>query len=363
MQSKICVVIPAYNASKSIKEVVTGVLRYIPVVIVADDGSTDNTAKDAEDAGAEVIALEKNRGKGHSLKLLFQKAMDKGYDSVISMDADGQHDPEEIPFFINAHRMNPEDIVVGSRMSEKGNIPRARYNSMFIARFYISLAANQFIEDTQCGFRLYPLSLIKKINLMTDRYVTETEILMKAGDLGAKVKFIKIRAIYDGSTSHFRPVMDMTAITAYVISYITVKWSIESVFSNRPFTYSLNSIRDYISSHKKLDIIFQTITAFTALPFSVLCLIEYLFVALFVKNNFASLRRIGVRFHKITIATHMLPVTLIAGIIEKICKAIGFDIVLIDHFLEKSFPNFWQDKPERETNPKSSCEADNKRMG
>ena len=88
--------------------------------------------------------------------------MEEGYEAVISIDADGQHDPEEIPQFVAMHTRYPEAIISGSRMHEKEKIPRARYNSMLIARFYISLAANQFLDDTQCGFRLYPLSFIKR---------------------------------------------------------------------------------------------------------------------------------------------------------------------------------------------------------
>ncbi|MBN1847141.1 MAG: glycosyltransferase family 2 protein [Deltaproteobacteria bacterium] len=342
MTLKICAIIPAYNAAKTIKSIVEGVREFIPFVMVADDGSMDETAKCASDAGAEVIVVGKNQGKGHALKLLFQRAKDKGYDSVITIDADGQHDPEDIPFFLAMHEQYPEDIIIGSRMRNKSNIPRARYNSMYIARFYISLAANQFIEDTQCGYRLYPLPVFQSISLMTDRYVTETEILMKAGDIGIKVRCIPVKTLYNGGPSYFRTVMDMTAITAYVISFITVKWVIEGLSSNRPFTYSQNRFRDFVSRYKVLDFAFQCFTAVAALPFSILCLVEYIFLASFIKNNFASIRALGKGFHRITIATHMLLVTLLVAVIEKFLKNIGLDIILVDRFLEKSYPNLWE---------------------
>jgi hypothetical protein len=182
---------------------------------------------------------------------------------------------------------------------------------------------------------------------MTNKYVTETEILMKAGDIGIKVRCIQVKALYKGSTSYFRTVMDMTAITAYVISYITVKWTIESISSNKPFTYSRNHFRDYINQYKVLDFAFQFFTAFTALPFSLLCLIEYVCLAPLIENNFASLRGLGKGFYRITIATHMLPVTLIVAIIEKAFKRLGWNVVLIDHFLEKSYPNLWENNPEK----------------
>ena len=93
MTSRICVVIPSYNASETIADVVRGALRYVPFVIVADDGSTDGTAKLAAEAGARVVSIEKNQGKGHALKVLFQTARNEGCDSVVSMDADMQHNP------------------------------------------------------------------------------------------------------------------------------------------------------------------------------------------------------------------------------------------------------------------------------
>ena len=113
MASKICVIIPAYNAEETIGPVVSGILEYVSRVLLADDGSTDQTARIAAEAGAEVIHIGKNRGKGHALKILFQRTADEGYDAVISMDADGQHDPKEIPRFIATHAEAPDNIIVG----------------------------------------------------------------------------------------------------------------------------------------------------------------------------------------------------------------------------------------------------------
>ncbi len=342
MISEICVVIPAYNASKTIKSVVTSALKHVNRVIVVDDGSNDSTAIAATEAGAKVIVTGKNKGKGNALKVLFQSAMEQGYKAVISMDADGQHDPEEIPHFIRAYNMYPDAIIVGSRMHEKEKIPRSRYNSMHIARFYISFAANQFIEDTQCGFRLYPLPLIRKMQLTTDGYVTETEILMKAGDMGAEIRFVNIKAIYCENKSHFRPVTDVTNITAYVIFYLTIKWLIEGVSPNRPFTYKKNNIRDIIVKHKITFRLLQGITVLATLPFSLLCLIEYVLLSPIFKNNFASVRRVNCGFSKITLASHMLPVVLIFAIIEKLANSAGFTLNFLDRFIERFFPYIWQ---------------------
>jgi len=340
LTSKLCVIIPAYNASKTVESVVKGALKYVSKVIVADDGSVDDTAISASRAGADVIKMDKNRGKGNALKVLFQKAIREGYSVVISMDADGQHDPDDIPLFIKGHSAYPSDIIVGSRMHEKEKIPRARYNSMHIARFYISLAANQFIEDTQCGFRLYPLSLVNKINLTTEKYVTETEILIKVGDMGSRVRFVHVRTIYGGIKSHFRPIMDVAEITAYVIFYLHIKWLIEGLTSNRPFTYAIGSAVDTISRFKPVAIICQTITAVTAVPASMVFFIEYIMLSPFI-NNFLSIRRLGSGFFKITLASHMLPVLLIVTILERLLNKSKLEVNLVDGFINRFYPNIW----------------------
>lgn len=345
MSSNICVVIPAYNASQTIGDVTKGALKHVSRVFVADDGSTDATGANASAAGAGVITIDRNRGKGNALKLLFQRAMKEGYDVVISMDADGQHDPEEIPKFIEMHIIYPDSIIIGSRMHEKEKIPRSRYNSMHIARFYISLAANQFIEDTQCGFRLYPLSLIKEIQLVTGKYVTETELLMKVGDMGASIKLVNIRTIYNENGSHFRPIADIANITAYVISYIQMKWLIEGITSNNPYTYSPKCHpRDLISKNKTMDVLFQVISVVAALPASVIYLIEYTFLPLVIPNNFASIRKLRCGFSRITIATQMLPVVPLVGMIEKVGNKIGFKLNLVDRIINRFFPDLWNNK-------------------
>ena len=242
MTSEICVIMPAYNVAGTIGAVVRGALKYVPLVLVADDGSNDNTAENAAQAGAEVLIIDRNRGKGHALKMLFNRAMEEGYEAVISMDADGQHDPEELPRFIQARKEHPHHIIVGSRMHATEKIPRARYNSMHVARFFISLAANQFIEDTQCGFRVYPLTLIKKMRLTQDHYVTESEILIKAGDMGRKISSVGIGTIYGQIQSHFRPILDVAAITAYIISYFLIKYFIEGISTDKPNTYSKDNL-------------------------------------------------------------------------------------------------------------------------
>ena len=340
----ICVVIPAYNVADAIESVVRGASRYVDTVFVADDGSRDATAEIAAAAGAVVIRNMENKGKGDALKKLFAAAAKAGFQAVISMDGDGQHDPEELPRFIAKHRQYPCSIVVGSRMNARKNIPRARYNSMHIARFYISYAANQFIEDTQCGYRVYPLELIGKMKLTQDLYVTESEILIKAGDLGRKIHFIRIGAIYGQIRSHFRPVLDITAITAYIISYFMVKFFVESITANNPNTYRKGNLRDKIAACKTIDLFFQTyIVSISLILQSIFALIHVL-GSLLKFHNFASTRRLNHGFYRITVGSYLLPVILIIIIIEKLVGLVGLKFQYVDGFIQRHYPHLWGDR-------------------
>lgn len=339
---KISVIIPAYNAGSTIQQVIKGALKYVSTVMVADDGSDDNTAEAASLTGAEVIRIDRNKGKGYALQLLFKKAIEEGYDAVISIDADTQHDPDDIPKFINAHKEHPEDLIVGSRMHEKEKIPRGRYNSMHIARFFISLAANQFIEDTQCGFRLYPLSLIKKFHLTTERYATETEILIKTGDSGAKIRTVKINTIYGVNISHFRPVRDIDTITAYVISYLWVKWMIEGFSSNRPYTYTAHNFRDWIGDRKFINNRFMVFTWISIFPLLFFFLFEYHFFSPFIKNNFAAIRRMGCGFLPVFFSAQMLLILVPLGVLDLFFQKIRIKINFLDPFINKFYPHLWE---------------------
>lgn len=344
MAYKLCVIIPAFNASKTIEDVVTGALKHVSTVIVGDDGSTDETAEIARRAGATVISNGKNRGKGYILRMLFRKLIEDGFDAVITIDADGQHDTEEIPSFIEAHRLHPMDVIVGSRMHEKETIPRARYNSMHIARFYISLAANQFIEDTQCGYRLYPLSLMEKLILTTGKYVTETEALIKAGDSGAVIRCIDVKAIYGDSGSYYQPILDTTAITAYVITYLIMKWFKEAFVSNRPFTYSQTNIMNLMGRNRLINILFETAVVIISVFVCSLYFIQYKTMPNLINNNFASLRGQEINFSRIVLASYMLPVVLLIIIGEKAAGALGFDIRTVDGFIKRYYPHLWSNR-------------------
>ncbi len=343
MRGGVCAAIAAYDSEAGVADVVRGARRHLDVVLVADDGSSDRTAEVARAAGAEVIVLAENRGKGNALRLLFAEARRRGFEAVVVLDADGQHDPGELPRFLEAHAADPDAIVAGSRMGESGAIPAYRYNSMLVARFYICLAANRFVEDTQCGYRLYPLRALEGMAFRKERFVTETEILVKAGDSGVRIVSVPVRTIYsDSHGSHFRRVPDVASISLYVISYMMVKWAIEAV---RPGTIhtcrGAGTGRDRFGKSARGDWGFEALTLFAAMPLTALYFGWYFLSRLAGVPAFAGLRSCGVPAVKVLGSTLMLPLLLLFSIVDLAGNRIGIRPELTPGFVRRFYPNLF----------------------
>ncbi len=217
----IAVVIPAYNEVNTIRDIVLRALLHCDYVIVVDDGSNDGTAAKIADLPVALIQNETNQGKAASLWKGMETALKEGVLSVITMDADGQHLPEDIPRFIKLGQANPNYIITGSRLTNKAAFPLRRFYANKFANFWISWAAGYPIKDSQAGFRLYPAVLLKKINLKHDKsnsFVFESEVLIEAAQLGFRALPITIPVIYpiDARPSHFSPVLDILRITRMV---------------------------------------------------------------------------------------------------------------------------------------------------
>lgn len=341
---RICAVIPAFNAAETVGEVVRSALRYVPSVIVADDGSGDGTSSAAAAAGAEVIRIPKNFGKGNCLRLLFRAARQRGYCTVVALDSDGQHDPDDIPRFIDAHRESPNAIIVGSRMQDPGAIPSHRYNSMVVARFYICLAANRFIDDTQCGYRLYPLSVLDSIALLKERFVTETEILIKAGDSGALIRSIPIVPVYKTmQNTHFRSVPDVAAISVYVISYMMVKWAIETFRPGVKYTYrGAGTGRDRIFLGPRTDRGFEILMVLFCMPLSAVYGALYYVLRTIGIRSFEGLQGCGVSVAKVFASTLLLPVLMGVSIVDLLLGRLGLRPNLSGGFVRRYYPNLWR---------------------
>ncbi|MBD3380545.1 MAG: glycosyltransferase [Candidatus Omnitrophica bacterium] len=203
------VVIPSYNEARAIGQIVADIVDMGMSVLVIDDGSTDNTEKAALDAGAMVIRHKVNLGKGYSVREGFKYAMEKlSFEWMIMMDGDGQHHTEDIPIFLNATHSSDCTIVNGNRMLSTGEMPVVRFFTNRFMSGMISLICGQRIPDTQCGFRLIKVEALRKLDLVSDNYDIESEMLMQASRKGMKVKSVPIRTIYGEEISEIHPVKD-----------------------------------------------------------------------------------------------------------------------------------------------------------
>lgn len=215
------IVIPAYNEAATIRDIVNRCLQQCGEVIVVDDGSSDTTSDELSGLAVELLRNEQNQGKAASLWRGMQHAISRGAEQVITLDGDGQHQPEDIQRLLAKAAQQPERIVIAARLRENENAPRARLRANRIADFWISWAAGQWIDDTQSGFRLYPVSLLKKLQPDISRqrgFVFESEILIDAVRRGVPCSAIAIASSYSAAAraSHFRPVADITRIVLMV---------------------------------------------------------------------------------------------------------------------------------------------------
>ena len=159
------VLIPAYNESSTIRDIVTRALCVIPKVIVVDDGSSDGTSQVLEGLPVTILRNQETMGKAASLWYGFQHALQHGAEFIITLDGDGQHQPEDIPKLIDAAKQSPNRLIVGARSRDWRQVHNPRVLANRAADFWISWAAGEFIQDTQSGFRIYPRHLLEKINI------------------------------------------------------------------------------------------------------------------------------------------------------------------------------------------------------
>ncbi len=213
---KICIVIPTYNEAKTIASIIRKIRQQELEVVVIDDGSLDNTYEIAKDNGAIVLRNENNEGKGASLIKGCHYAQDRDCDAVITMDGDGQHLPEEIPYFIRLAKYSNSGIFIGNRMFKIKNMPFVRVFTNKLMSWLISFVAGQSIPDTQCGFRLIKKEVLEKINLKTSKYETESEIIIKASRLGFKIESVPIKTIYSGEKSQINLVIDTLRFIKFI---------------------------------------------------------------------------------------------------------------------------------------------------
>ncbi len=203
-----CVIIPAFNEASRIAAAVTGALLAAPHVVVVDDGSTDDTAARAKELGAEVIRHEQNHGKGASLISGFAYAREHGFDAVITMDADGQHDPAEIPRFVETYLRTRIPVLIGNRLWDKSKMPPIRRWTNQVMSRLLSHIMKMYVPDTQCGFRLYRSDVLAFAPAGSQRFAMESEVLLHLALRGFRIDSVRINPIYRGEKSRINPLMD-----------------------------------------------------------------------------------------------------------------------------------------------------------
>ena len=219
------VLIPAYNESRTIRGVVEGVLAHADRVLVISDGSTDGTVAQLCGLPVDIIEHRTNRGKGWRLAEGLDHAFADGADAVLTLDADGQHDPDDIPAFLEAARAAPGALVVGDRSLDRAAMPAGRASSIGFGDFFIGWATGQRFRDAQCGMRLYPESLWRAVELPPaecQHFVFETAVLLRAAEAGFRFARVPVKARYAGYVqrpSHYRPALDTLRIAWAVMKF------------------------------------------------------------------------------------------------------------------------------------------------
>lgn len=210
-----CVIVPTYNNQKTLKKVLDSILDFTTNIIIVNDGSTDSTSEILKSySQVTQIHHPKNLGKGRALRNGFRKALEMGFEYAITIDSDGQHFAADIPVFLKAIQDEPNALLIGSRNMTQENVPKKSSFGNKFSNFWFKFETGIKLDDTQSGFRLYPLRLLPK-RFFTNKFEFEIEVIVRAAWKGIVVKNIPIQVLYDPAerVSHFRPFQDFTRIS------------------------------------------------------------------------------------------------------------------------------------------------------
>lgn len=246
-------VIPTYNHAGTLAEVIAGVKRYCADIFVVNDGSTDTTAQLlATIPDIRIIAYPHNRGKGYALRTGLLAAAAAGFRYAITIDSDGQHYPEDIPAFIERIEAVPDRLLVGARNLMAENMPSKNTFANRFSNFWYKVETGHTLQDTQSGFRLYPLHKLGRMRTLCRRYEFEVEILVRAAMRGVVVENIPICVYYppEGERiSHFRPFLDFTRI-----SLLNTVLVLQAVFIYYPWRFIRSLTRENIRNFFRRNI-------------------------------------------------------------------------------------------------------------
>lgn len=215
---KCCIIIPTYNNEKTLQRVINGVLAYTADLIIVNDGATDSTPTILQNySSIEQIHFKQNQGKGSALRAGFKKAEQLGYEYAITIDSDGQHYPDDIPVFITALEQAEDKnlLLIGARNMTQEGVPKGNSFGNKFSNFWYRFETGIDLQDTQSGYRLYPLKSINEKKYFTTRFEFEIEVIVKAAWNGVTVRNVPIKVLYDASerVTHFRPYKDFARIS------------------------------------------------------------------------------------------------------------------------------------------------------
>jgi len=214
---KVVVLIPTFNNERTLGNVVRSVQEYSQDIIVVNDGSTDSTAELLQQfQQISLISYIPNKGKGYALRKGFQRAIELGYDYVITIDSDGQHFPEDLPKFLYALQDHPAAIIMGVRNMEQAGIPGKSSFGHKFSNFWFWVETGIKMNDTQSGYRLYPVRLLSDTNFITRKFEFEIEVMVRSVWKGVAMAEVPVKIFYaqkEDRVSHFRPFRDFTRIT------------------------------------------------------------------------------------------------------------------------------------------------------
>lgn len=241
-QKKVCVVVPTYNNAGTLSHVLESVLRFTDQVVVVNDGSTDNTLVVVKQhPEVAVVSYEKNQGKGYALRQGFQKAAELGYEYAITIDSDGQHYADDLVKFLEMLEEYPKAIIIGARNMAQESVPgKSSFGNKF-SNFWFWVETGIKRNDTQSGYRLYPLKALQPIGFITRKFEFEIEVLVRSAWAGIDVVEVPVKVFYHAKekrVSHFRPVQDFSRISVLNTVLVTI-------------TFLYIKPRDFLRSLKK----------------------------------------------------------------------------------------------------------------
>ncbi|MEB2777802.1 DUF2062 domain-containing protein [Algoriphagus sp. D3-2-R+10] len=216
MEKKVCIIIPTYNNEATLSEVISGVLSICYDLLVVNDGSTDSTESILKAfPDLDYISYENNQGKGYALRKGFEHAFGQGFDYAITLDSDGQHEPENIKDILEQiHLLETETVLMGSRNMTQESVPKKSSFGNNFSNFWFWVDTGIKLSDTQTGFRAYPLAAVVDKRWFTKKFEFEIEVIVRLAWDGIPIKEVPIHVNYpEDRVSHFRPFTDFSRIS------------------------------------------------------------------------------------------------------------------------------------------------------